>query len=94
MARGGRAMRRAGHLFSVVAVFAAAFLYALGARAHHSLAVYASERIELAGEVAAVSWQNAHVFSSSRRPGTTASRRGAWKAGRSALCSEPDLRAK
>ncbi len=55
-------MMRAAHIFFAGTVFAATFAYALGARAHHSLAVYSSERIELAGEVAAVSWQNPHVI--------------------------------
>ncbi len=32
------------------------------ANAHHSLAVYSNERIELEGEVAGISWQNPHVI--------------------------------
>ena len=44
------------------AVAAAMWMYAPIANAHHSLAIYASERIELTGQVAAIQWQNPHVI--------------------------------
>lgn len=40
----------------------AAITWASSVNAHHSLAVYSNERIELQGEITAISWQNPHVI--------------------------------
>ena len=45
-----------------VAYTIVAAAWATIAHAHHSLAVYSSERIELQGEIAGISWQNPHVM--------------------------------
>lgn len=52
-------------------LLAAAFvaMLASAAQAHHSLAVYSTERIELAGEITSISWQNPHVMLQLRTSG-------------------------
>ena len=63
-------MTQAPRIFVVFSVVAATAAFAPHARAHHSLAVYSNERIELAGEIAAISWLNPHVILELRTTGT------------------------
>ena len=55
-------MTGARRIFLVGSLVAATWAYPSAAKAHHSLAIYLNERIELAGEVAAIHWQNPHVI--------------------------------
>jgi hypothetical protein len=55
-------MTRARRIFLAGSVVAATCAYASAANAHHSFAIYANERIELTGEVAAIQWHNPHVI--------------------------------
>jgi hypothetical protein len=48
--------------FLAWSVAAATWASAPFASAHHSLAVYSNERVELEGEIAGISWQNPHVI--------------------------------